>query len=42
MGFVQFKNALGGEAMPQGFDVAYAEPSQVTEAHFSSDDFFLF
>ena len=42
MGFVQFKNALGGEAMPQDFDVAYAEPSQVTEAHFSSDDFFCF
>ena len=42
MGFVQFKNALGGEAVPQDFDVAYAEPSQVTEAHFSSDDFFCF
>ena len=42
MGFVQFKNALGGEAVPQDFDVAYAEPSQVTEAHFSSDDFFYF
>ena len=28
--------------MPQDFDVAYAEPSQVTEAHFSSDDFFYF
>ena len=40
MGFVQFKNALGGEAVPQDFDVAYTEPSQVTEDHFSSDDFF--
>ena len=35
MGFVQFKNALGGEAVPQDFDVAYTEPSQVTEDHFS-------
>ncbi len=42
MGFVQFKNALGGEAVPQDFDVAYTEPSQVTEDHFSPDDFFYF
>ena len=28
--------------MPQDFDVAYAEPSQVTEDHFSSEDFFYF
>ena len=42
MGFVQFKNALGGEAVPQDFDVAYTEPSQVTAGHFSSDDFFYF
>ena len=35
MGFVQFKNALGGEAVPQDFDVAYTEPGQVTEDHFS-------
>ena len=42
MGFVQFKNALGGEAVPQDFDVAYTEPGQVTEDHFSSDDFFYF
>ena len=42
MGFVQFKNALGGEAVPQDFDVAYEEPSQVTADHFSLDDFFYF
>ena len=42
MGFVQFKNALGGEAVPQDFDVTYAEPSQVTADHFSSDTFFYF
>ena len=27
MGFVHFKNALRGEAVPQDFDVAYVEPS---------------
>ena len=42
MGFVQFKNALGGEAVPQDFDVAYTEPNQVTADHFSSDTFFYF
>lgn len=42
MGFVHFKNALRGEAVPQDFDVAYVEPSQVTADHFSSEDFFYF
>ena len=42
MGFVQFKNALGGDAVPQDFDVAYTEPNQVTADHFSSDTFFYF
>ncbi|MGT2742298.1 DNA polymerase I [Streptococcus plurextorum] len=42
MGFVQFKNALAGEAVLETFDVAYTEPEQVSSDHFTVDDFFYF
>lgn len=40
MGFVQFKNALAGEAPEPLFEVSYTQPETVTAEHFSPDDFF--
>ena len=42
MGFVHFKNALRGEAVPQDFDVAYVELAKWQRIYFSSEDFFYF
>ncbi|WP_161980358.1 DNA polymerase I [Streptococcus sp. S784/96/1] len=41
MGFIQFKNSLSGQEVPT-FDVSYTEPTEITAAMFTDEDFFYF